>query len=264
NAWVRVDTINGVTFTRDANNNFVQAVNYAFQAGVRDTLVISDATNDASLPVELAFFRGRSNEGKIMLEWRTESETNNAYWLLQRREITADELEKINSGLMKLSDVQSAYVTVNNIRGQGSKTSATEYSQMDTDVKAGKSYAYRLADVSYNGVITYHDDIMIASELPKKFGLRQNYPNPFNPTTTVKFELPVAAKVSIKIYNILGQEVYTLVDKTMGGGFYEAQWNGINKHNAAVASGVYIYRILATSLEGKQRFTQTKKMMIVK
>lgn len=89
--------------------------------------------------------------------------------------------------------------------------------------------------------------------IPKVFSLSQNYPNPFNPTTTIKYALPIATKVNIKIYDILGREVKTLVNEFKDAGFYEIKFDGTN-----IASGVYFYRIEA----GK--FVQSKKMVIIK
>ena len=88
---------------------------------------------------------------------------------------------------------------------------------------------------------------------PKEFQLMQNYPNPFNPTTTIIFDLPKQSHVTIKIYNILGQEVETLINETKKPGSYQLNFNA-----ASLASGVYIYRIQAGD------FTSTKKMMLIK
>lgn len=94
--------------------------------------------------------------------------------------------------------------------------------------------------------------------LPTKYDLSQNYPNPFNPVTTIRYELPVTGKVVLKVYNILGQEVATLVQGIQERGRYQVQWNSTNRYGTRVSSGVYIYRINA----GK--FQRVKKMMLVK
>ncbi len=270
-AWKMVDTMAGVTMTMDSAETvngqqvyYIQAAGYNFAAGTRDTIVLSRATNDASLPVVLAYFRGHSDEGKVVLEWKTESELANAYWLIQRKEITEDELNRISSGAMKAENAVAEFMMVGHIKGAGSKTSETLYEYVDSDIRSGKRYAYRIADVSYAGQITYHESVLISAELPKEFGLSQNFPNPFNPTTTIRYQLPVAARVTVKIYNVLGQEVYSLVSKTMDAGYHQIMWNGINSRQSAVASGIYIYRISAQSLDGKQKFSKSKKMMILK
>jgi len=89
--------------------------------------------------------------------------------------------------------------------------------------------------------------------LPDKFALGQNYPNPFNPTTQISFDLPVAAKVTLDVYNVLGQKVSTLVDDNMEAGAHVVEFDGAN-----YSSGVYFYRISAGD------FSQTKKMVMLK
>ncbi|MBM2840533.1 MAG: hypothetical protein HW412_1061 [Bacteroidetes bacterium] len=104
----------------------------------------------------------------------------------------------------------------------------------------------------------------ISNELPAGFALAQNYPNPFNPTTSIQFSLPTAANVTLKIYNILGQEVATLVNEQRGAGTFEAVWNGRNSAGNQMASGMYFYNLIATSTDGKNTFTNVKKMLLLK
>jgi hypothetical protein len=89
--------------------------------------------------------------------------------------------------------------------------------------------------------------------IPNQFALSQNYPNPFNPETTIKYALPRDVKVVIKIYDILGREVSTLVNEFKKAGYYEVKFNGSN-----FASGVYFYRIEA------QEYVVSKKMVLIK
>ena len=83
--------------------------------------------------------------------------------------------------------------------------------------------------------------------------LFQNYPNPFNPITTIKFALPKQQHVKLEIFNILGQKVATVVDKSLKAGYHKLQYNG-NR----LASGLYFYRIKAGSFE------KVRKMMLIK
>lgn len=89
--------------------------------------------------------------------------------------------------------------------------------------------------------------------LPKSFALNQNFPNPFNPSTNISFDLPVASRVTLTVYNILGQEVVQLVDDYMEAGSHSVSWNA-----SSVSSGVYFYRITA------EAFNQTRKMVLLK
>ena len=96
-------------------------------------------------------------------------------------------------------------------------------------------------------------------EIPKEFGLAQNYPNPFNPSTTINFALPTQAVVTLRVYDILGQVVTTLFNnEVIEAGYQKINWNGIN-----LASGLYIYRLNAKGIDGKE-FTKSMKMMFLK
>lgn len=101
--------------------------------------------------------------------------------------------------------------------------------------------------------------------LPSVFSLYQNYPNPFNPITIIKYQLPVASKVEVKIYNILGQEVKTLVDEIQDAGYKSVEWHSTNNFEKNVASGVYFYRIEATSTtDPSKSFTHVRKMLLLR
>jgi hypothetical protein len=95
-------------------------------------------------------------------------------------------------------------------------------------------------------------------EVPKTFALEQNFPNPFNPTTMIRFALPNDSKVSLKVFDILGREVRTLLNGDVAAGINTVQWNGRNNAGQMVSTGVYIYRIEAGSN------ISTKKMMLMK
>ena len=91
------------------------------------------------------------------------------------------------------------------------------------------------------------------SDIPKEFSLIQNFPNPFNPTTVIEFNIPRTAFVTVKVYDMLGKEVSTLVNDTKQAGSYLVNFIASN-----LTSGVYFYKIMAGD------FTATKKMMLVK
>jgi hypothetical protein len=90
-------------------------------------------------------------------------------------------------------------------------------------------------------------------QLPKEFALTQNYPNPFNPSTTIKYDLPIDSRVSLKLSNILGQEVVTLVNEEQKAGYKSVEWNA-----SSMASGVYFYRLQAGE------FVSSKKLLLLK
>jgi hypothetical protein len=118
--------------------------------------------------------------------------------------------------------------------------------------------ASELAQV--DGTVLHNAVIKVASleaAVPTSFSLRQNYPNPFNPSTTIEYDLPANGSVKLAIYNILGQEVASLVNQVQNAGSYKAVWNASN-----VASGVYFYRLTVDA--GSQKFTQIHRMMLLK
>jgi len=94
--------------------------------------------------------------------------------------------------------------------------------------------------------------------IPVTYKLDQNYPNPFNPTTTIQYGIANEGRVSLIVYNIMGQEIKTLVNTSQNAGFYSLNWNGLNNNNQMVSSGVYIYRIISKD------FVQSKKLIYLK
>jgi hypothetical protein len=110
--------------------------------------------------------------------------------------------------------------------------------------------------IEYDSSITALRDFI--PEIPKEFVLLQNYPNPFNTTTTIQYYVNATQRVELKIYNLLGQEVTTLIDEVLSPGSYQVIWNGFNYQGQAVASGLYFYYLRS----GK--FSAKKKMMLIK
>jgi len=102
-----------------------------------------------------------------------------------------------------------------------------------------------------------------AAELPAAFALSQNYPNPFNPSTTIKYALPVDSRVSMSIYNVLGQNVRTLVDDNVAAGYHVAEWNGTGNGGRPLSSGTYFVRLSAQGSNGKS-FTEVHKLLLLK
>ncbi len=93
----------------------------------------------------------------------------------------------------------------------------------------------------------------VSSEIPEKFSLEQNYPNPFNPVTKIRFDIPTASRIAVKIYSSLGSEIATLVNDNVNAGSYETSWDA-----SAFPSGVYFYKLISGG------FTETKKMILIK
>lgn len=99
--------------------------------------------------------------------------------------------------------------------------------------------------------------------VPEKFALHQNYPNPFNPSTEIRYELPDNSQVTLSIFNLVGQKVRTLVEEAQSPGYYNILWDGKNDIGAQVTSGVYLYKIIATTENDGKQFISVKKMSFV-
>ncbi len=192
------------------------------------------------VPVELTSFTVTANKDEVALEWQTATEKNNSGFEVQR------------------SKDRNEYGKIGFVEGNGTTTEIHKYSFKDIKPPTAKLY-YRLKQIDFNGSANYSNVIEVDPSLPTIFSLSQNYPNPFNPSTTIKYGLPFVSDVRITIYNLLGQEIETLVDGTQNAGYHETTWNASNK-----ASGIYLYTITANSLDGKEKFRSAKKLILLK
>ena len=95
-------------------------------------------------------------------------------------------------------------------------------------------------------------------QIPTKFSLHDNFPNPFNPSTTIRFDLPIATKINLTIYNMLGQKVKTLKNSQLSAGYHSVNWNATNDQGFPVSAGMYFYQIRTNE------FVKTKKMLLLK
>jgi hypothetical protein len=232
---------------------------------VTDTLVISDAEDDTSLPVELIAFTVSTINNQVTLEWQTGSEIDNAYWLIDRKPVSEQEYDDIMQGVLAPDETFHSYTNIASLPGAGTTSSLTNYQYVDETADLGTIYVYRLADVSVHGQVTYHPVVILESSVvPDNFELSQNYPNPFNPETMISYTVPVRSRIILKIYNILGQEVKTLIDGKTDPGVFEIRWDGTNQNRQVVGSGTYIYQISIRSEDGKKTFNQTRKMTLMR
>jgi hypothetical protein len=190
-----------------------------------------------TIPVELSSFTAEANLNSVSLNWNTATETNNKGFEIQR-----------NSG--------SGFATVGFVQGYGTSTQQHSYSFVDQNLAAGH-YTYRLRQVDFDGTSSFSSEVSVEVK-PVSYSLAQNYPNPFNPTTMINFNLRIDSKVSLKVFNILGQEVAQLVNGSMVAGNHQ-----INFDASKLNSGVYLYRLEATGIDGSS-FSAVKKMMLTK
>ncbi len=189
------------------------------------------------VPVELSSFTANVNATSVMLKWITASETNNRGFEVERKSDNGE------------------FVTIGFVNGKGTTTEVQNYSFIDKNLKVG-NYSYRLKQVDFDGTFEYSNVVEVFVAAPQEFSLEQNFPNPFNPITQITFNLKVDSDVNLRIFNLLGQEVATLVDGRLSAGTQRIEF----KANE-LSSGVYFYRIDAKGIDGTN-FSSTKKMIL--
>jgi hypothetical protein len=205
---------------------------------------------DFFIPVELISLTSFVSKNNVILSWSTATETNNRGFEVQRMDV-----EVMNKDWEVIAFIQ----------GQGTTTEKKTYSYEDKNLTPGK-YNYRLKQIDYDGTYKYYTlSETVEINLPFVFALHQNYPNPFNPVTKIKFVIPTSppspllskerggALVTLKIYDILGNEVTTLINESKAPGEYEVEWNAAN-----FSSGVYFYTLRAGG------FVQTRKLVLLR
>ena len=196
-------------------------------------------------PAELAAFGGELVDNLVALNWTTVSQTNNAGWRMLRS------VDGVN--FQAVSEF---------IQGAGTSDALLNYNFEDQDLPTVNKVYYVLEQVDLDGTVTRSSAVEVilgARHIPLPTEFATNvYPNPFNPSTTISYELPSDALVSIVIYDALGQEVRRLVSKQTIAGRYQIQWDSRDNQGRSVGSGVYIAQVEAGN------FSHSQKMLLLK
>ena len=175
-----------------------------------------------------------------MLSWITATELNNSGFEVQRSRHT------------ERSRSVTAWESIGFVTGNGTSTEVHTYSFVDQNPIAGVSF-YRLKQIDFDGTSEYSNAIEVIYGAVAEFALEQNYPNPFNPTTKINYSIKEKGNVELKIFDLLGSEIVTLVSEEKNPGNYEVFFDASN-----LSSGVYLYTIKSGS------FVQTRKMLLMK
>jgi hypothetical protein len=162
-----------------------------------------------------------------------------------------------------LTDAEGAYTIANVPPGTLTlKASRDGYNSSETTVSVSTNAFAATGDIPMTPATV--TSVVPPETTPQTFSLHQNYPNPFNPSTSIVVDLPANSLVRLTIYNVLGQEMVTLVDGLLTAGRSQVVWNGADNAGRPVASGSYYYRLTATTPEGQIVFMQTKTMLLLK
>lgn len=201
------------------------------------------------VPVELISFTASFIDNSVELKWNTSSEKNNRGF----------EIEKSAGGASTV--LSTSWQTAENnweriafVNGAGTTTDEQNYFYVDNNLSNGK-YFYRLKQIDFDGSFNYSNEIEIDIKAPFEFMLCQNYPNPFNPETVIRYQLSAFSHVVLKIFDVLGNEVATLVNEEKEPGIYHSQFSIINSQ---LPSGVYFYKLQAGG------FSDVKKLVALK
>jgi ligand-binding sensor domain-containing protein len=226
----------------------------------KDSGIVIFNENGIIIPVDLTTFTSSVSENDVTLNWQTATETNNQGFQIERRETKDERSEE--------------WENIGFVNGKGTTTEPQSYSFADKNLEAGK-YQYRLKQIDFDGTFEYSDIIDVEINSPTKFSLEQNYPNPFNPSTKIHYVIPNVVRnlkdfssqaprndnaiVTLKVYDILGKEVATLVNEEKPAGSYEVEFNSVETfHATSLPSGVYFYQLRAGA------FVETKKMILLR
>ena len=210
-----------------ANKNITVVTDYY------DGLYIYDIIN--FIPVELISFTSNVISDNVHLSWVTASETNN-----------------MGFEILRCAQNDYAWKKIGFIEGKGTTAETQSYSFIDPSLSPGY-YSYRLKQMDFDGTFEYSNIIEVEIGAPRKFSLKQNCPNPFNPSTTIQYAISNRQFVTLKVYDILGKEIATLVNGEKSAGSYEIGFNASH-----LASGIYYYQLRAGD------YVETKKMILLK
>ena len=189
------------------------------------------------IPVELTSFSAAVIKSGVNLSWSTATELNNKGFYIER------------SNQNQLDN----WETIGFIKGAGSTTVTQNYSTTDKTPLRGTSY-YRLKQVDYDGSYTHSKVVEVTNNnVIENFVLAQNYPNPFNPSTKINWSASIRGKQTLKVFDLIGNEIATLVNEFREAGDYEVEFDAAN-----LPSGVYLYKLEAGST------VQTKKMILIR
>jgi hypothetical protein len=191
-------------------------------------------TYDEVLPVELTYFTTVLYEKFVKLEWTTATEVSNYGFEVEKR---ID-----NSG----------WDSIGFVDGSGNSSSPKKYYFEDKNLTGGTYFQYRLKQIDTDGTYEYSQLVEVLI-VPSEYELFQNYPNPFNPITVISWQSPVGSQSTLKVYDILGTEIVTLVDEFKPAGNYKIEFNADN-----LPTGVYFYQLKAGG------YVSMKKMILLK
>ncbi len=246
--WYLIESLTSIGEVVSNSNEYqmntveLEPSNYLVRFEVTDGL---DTTSmewhvDIITSVALASFKAQFvGFAGVEISWMTSREMDNSGFNILRGRSAEGRFEQINEQIIG-PNVDGNYTFTDRVLG------------------AGERLFYLLEDIDFNGNVRRHGPISIDVIPPETFEMAQNYPNPFNPETKIRFQVPAAARVVLKVFDTLGQEVRTLANERRPAGFHEIVWDARDDRGEKVASGLYFYQISYQGLK------LTRRMMLMK
>jgi len=234
-------TDNGVTWTMEGGT-VDQGANTVTLTGIDGFSRWTLGSVGAPLPVELTSFSAALKGKNVTLQWSTATETNNLGFEIERKGLHVSTDGSMNQ-----------WIKLGFVEGAGTSNAPRSYTFVDAS--ASGAVEYRLKQIDRDGSFSYSATVEAnAGVSPDEYSLHQNYPNPFNPTTVIRFAVPNDQPVTVKVFNMLGQEVRTLFNGIAPGG----EMQSVNFDATNLSAGVYYY-----SMTTPER-SEVKKMLLLK
>jgi subtilisin family serine protease len=191
--------------------------------------------------VSVSNFDAIPRDGNNLIQWIVDLEIANEKWLISRRTPTTQ------------------FVEIGELAGREFGISEETYSFFDFQVEGGESFIYKVSAQYLSGTISEIDTTHLQSNEPSTVSLSPNFPNPFNSETKIIFGLNTPQQVSLKIYDITGQLVKTLIDnQELDAQFHHILWDGTNNQNHSISSGTYFIRLTANGVQNMMKMFYLK------
>jgi hypothetical protein len=250
NGGVNISSDNGANWsavTGNLTNTFVNALavnGLNLYIGTSSVSILNNVVSGGgTLPVEIVSFTAAAKRNTVDLAWNTATEIDNYGFEVQRL-LAATEKAQSSAG--------AVWEKVGFVEGHGTTNAPQSYKFVDNS--ASGKVSYRLKQIERDGKFVFSNQVEANVSAPLVYAMVQNYPNPFNPSTTISFTVPANGRVTLKVYNIVGQEVAMLFDGLAEAGKY----NQVQFNASGLASGTYFSRL---DYDGK---IQVKKMQLLK
>jgi len=193
--------------------------------------------------ITLTAFEATAGRGGVKVYWRTESEVDNAYWVIERA-----------------VDLKGEWGVVGTTEGQGTKPTPTDYEYMDETIDKDGEYYYRLVSIDGGGSKDVYGPIKVkvSGFVPRVYALHKVYPNPFSRRLVIGYDVPKASNISLRVYDVSGRIVKTLVNGKKAADYHSTEWDAKGDGGKLVGYGVYFLRMDASA------YTKTQKLLYVR